>query len=61
MGDMEEELRLLRAERQRGNEITRHHGTGIIDHRDNEETTEVRRPERKGKLIFTSSETRRAY
>ena len=48
--ELEEEKRLLRAERQGGIEITRQRETDVIDDRGNEEEiTEIRRQERKGK------------
>jgi hypothetical protein len=48
--DLEEESRLLRLERQGGIEITRQRETDIIDSRGNEEeVTEIRRSERRGK------------
>lgn len=48
--DLEEEMRLLRLERQGGIEITRQRETETIDNRGNEEeVTEIRRQERRGR------------
>jgi hypothetical protein len=47
--DLEEEIRLLRLERQGGYEVTRDRETDVIDSRGNEaEIHEIRRTERKG-------------